>query len=293
MPVKPGIDHIVLCVRDLEAARNRFHAMGFTTTPPARHPFGTGNSLVQMGSSFVELLTVVDPARIPPHGDDSFSFGAHNAEFLNGREGMSMLVLSSSDARADEARWRASGLQTFSPVYFERMATQPDGSQSKVAFTIAFAVDSAMPNAVFFCCQQHAPDAFWQSEYQTHANGAVDFASVTLVADAPKSHAAFLETLLQNEPRLFKTGTLECDTELGQIDVISAAQVPARWGESSRPKEPGGTTFVAAAIAVSNLKTAARLLKAGGVNVVEEQGRLTVPPGACFGLALEFVQVSA
>lgn len=290
MSAKPGIDHIVLCVRDLNKAREHFHAMGFTTTPPARHPFGTGNSLVQMGASFVELLTVVDPARIPPHEDDSFSFGAHNAEFLNKHEGMSMLVLSSSDARADEARWRAAGLRTFSPVYFERMATQPDGSQSKVAFTIAFALDSRMPNAVFFCCQQHAPENFWQTEYQVHANGALDFASVTLVADRPSMHAGFLASLLECEPKVFKTGSLECDTALGQIDVVSAAQAPSIWDSDFSHSTGAGAYFAAAAIAVSNLDTTARLLKASGIHLEEENGRLTVPATDCFGLTLQFVQ---
>lgn len=287
--MRPGIDHIVLCVRDLEAARERFHAMGFTTTPPARHPFGTGNSLVQMGASFVELLTVVEPGRIPPHGEDSFSFGAHNAAFLEDREGMSMLVISSGDARADEARWRAAGIRTFVPVYFERKATQPDGSQSKVAFTIAFAVDPLMPEAVFFCCQQHAPEAFWQAEYQVHANGALDFDSVTLVAEKPAAHAEFLEILLQREPQIFKTGALDVETGLGHVKVIAPAQLPSRWRGAPGPPPGDGTPFAAAAIRVSNLNTTARILRSSGVNLAEEQNRLTVPSTDCFGLALEFV----
>ena len=65
MPARPkshprrGIDHVVLCVRDLEAARAAFQHLGFTLTPHAVHPFGTGNSLVQLQGCFIELLTVV------------------------------------------------------------------------------------------------------------------------------------------------------------------------------------------------------------------------------------------
>lgn len=293
MTDKPGIDHIVLCVRDLDAARDRFHAMGFTTTPPARHPFGTGNSLVQMGSSFLELLTVVDQERIPPHGDESFSFGAHNADFLKHREGMSMLVISSTDARADESRWRETGIRTFAPVYFERQATQPDGSRSKVAFTIAFAIDPQMPKAVFFCCQQHAPEAFWQAEYQRHANGALDFDSVTLVAENPAEHAGFFETLLQQTPQVFKTGGLDVRTGLGHISVITPALARVRLGDALGPDAEYGTQFAAAAIAVSDLNTAARILKSAGVRLKEERNRLVVPSEDCFGLAIEFVQASA
>ncbi|MEK7245865.1 MAG: VOC family protein, partial [Pseudomonadota bacterium] len=94
-----GIDHLVLAVRDLEAARD-FHArLGFTLTPRARHPFGTDNSLIQFQGSFLELLTVARPADIPSHGPDNFSFAAYNLDFLAQRQGFSMLVFESTDAR--------------------------------------------------------------------------------------------------------------------------------------------------------------------------------------------------
>ena len=48
-----AIDHLVLCVRDLEAARAIYRRLGFTLTPPARHPWGTGNSLVQLQGNFL------------------------------------------------------------------------------------------------------------------------------------------------------------------------------------------------------------------------------------------------
>ena len=54
-----GLDHLVLCVRDLEAARAAYTHFGFTVTPRAVHPFGTGNSLVQLEGTYLELLTVV------------------------------------------------------------------------------------------------------------------------------------------------------------------------------------------------------------------------------------------
>jgi D-serine deaminase-like pyridoxal phosphate-dependent protein len=46
------------------------------------------------------------------------------------------------------------------------------GSQVTVAFSLAFAADPRMPQAAFFCCQQHAPQYFWRTAYQSHANGA-------------------------------------------------------------------------------------------------------------------------
>jgi hypothetical protein len=62
--VKRGIDHLVLCVEDLELGAEFFRNLGFTTTPRARHPWGTDNCLIQLAGSFIELLTVSRPSLI-------------------------------------------------------------------------------------------------------------------------------------------------------------------------------------------------------------------------------------
>ncbi len=50
MALRP-IDHLVLAVRDLDAARATYGRLGFTLTPVARHPFGTANSLIQLNGA--------------------------------------------------------------------------------------------------------------------------------------------------------------------------------------------------------------------------------------------------
>jgi len=264
--------------------------MGFTLTPPATHPFGTGNSLAQMRSSFVELLSVVDPARIPSHDTRRFSFAAHNAEFLSRGEGMSMLVLSSEDARADEARWREAGLTTFEPVYFERNARLPDGSEAKVAFTIAFVVNERMPNTVFFCCQQHAPEAFWQPEYQRHANGAENFSSITLTAGDPRGHAAFFQALFGESGVEVVGETLRIQTMMGEVEVIPPGAVSRRFAGVPGLTRGPQARFAAAGIQVSNLEAVEACLQQGGIDCLRTHDRIMVPPAACFGLALEFVE---
>jgi len=77
-----GIDHLVIAVRDLEVARQRYAAMGFTLTPVAEHPWGTINSLVQLQGNFLELLAVGNGDNIQEPGPGEFSFGAFNRNFL-------------------------------------------------------------------------------------------------------------------------------------------------------------------------------------------------------------------
>jgi hypothetical protein len=226
-----GIDHLVLCGRDLEAMRESYAALGFTLTPEARHPFGTGNSLVQLEGCFLELLSVLDPAKIPEHEAERFSFAAFNRDFLKRREGLSMLVLDSIDARADVARFRTAGLRTYKPFDFSRKARLPDGSEVTVGFSLAFVTDPKLPNLAFFTSQQHAPEHFWKPQYQRHPNRALTVLEVCLVAEKPADHAAFLSAFSGFNAEPVKGG-ITVRTARGNISCVT----PQRFADTfARP----------------------------------------------------------
>ncbi len=196
------IDHIVVAVRNLDAAAEIYARLGFTVTPLARHPdhMGTSNRLVQFDNhSFIELVTVDRPETAVDHDfaaqPPEFSFGAHIRDYVAKREGMAALVFASDDARADANRLCALGCKSYAPLDFGREARAPDGSVSRVAFTLAFTTDPAMPDCAFYFCQNHYPQNFWKQPFQRHANGASGLASVFLVATRPSQHVPFLERL--------------------------------------------------------------------------------------------------
>jgi glyoxalase-like protein len=58
------IDHVVYGVQDLEAAGSRVkQELGLDSAPGGRHPgWGTGNRIVPLGESYIELLAAVDRA---------------------------------------------------------------------------------------------------------------------------------------------------------------------------------------------------------------------------------------
>ncbi len=186
------IDHLVLAVHDLDAAAAGYARLGFQVGARNRHPWGTENRLVQFGSSFLELITVGQAADVPPHRPGAFSFGAFVADYLRTCEGLAMLVLDSPDAAADAAAFARAGIGDFEPFFFERSGSRPDGSTTHVAFSLAFACDPGLPDAAFFVCQQHYPDAFWTAGLQEHDNGARDVTEVTLTVDDPADHDRFL-----------------------------------------------------------------------------------------------------
>ena len=60
----------ILCLtgHDLDAMRAAYAALGFTLAPRGQHPFGTGNAVIQLHGSYLELLAVARPQDVPEHG---------------------------------------------------------------------------------------------------------------------------------------------------------------------------------------------------------------------------------
>lgn len=222
-----GIDHLVLGVRDLDAAGAVYQELGFTVGARNRHPWGTHNRLIQFPGAFVELITVAEPALIPEHGPGRFSFGACVRDALAAGEGMSMLALESADAAADNRLWTSAGIGGFDTFFFERQGRRPDGQAVRVAFTLAFAAETAAPGAGFFVCQQHEPQNFWNPAFQIHANGALGVVETRFSAPSPQGHRRFFETFTGVPSRPIDSG-LRVDLPRGSI-MVERAENPPRW----------------------------------------------------------------
>jgi hypothetical protein len=282
-----GIDHLVLCTRDLDAAQKAYRSFGFTTTPPATHPFGTGNSLIQLQGCFLELISVADPALIRPPAEGEFSFGHYIRNFLRRREGMSMLVFESHDAVKDQAEFARKGLDTYAPFHFERQATLPDGKSVTVGFSLAFATSPEMPEAVFFTCQQHAPEYFWKPEYQAHPNGAVAVREVVLAAEAPGRLAGFFARMQPPCAVSVDSRGLEVATGRGQITVLTTDRFMDRFGVADTG--PDSPHFAAYSIAVADMEKLTDILRGNGVDWRRRGDSIVIDAGAAFGVLLEFV----
>ncbi len=284
-----GIDHLVLAVRDLGKARAFYELLGFTLTPRAIHPWGTANHLVQLNGCFLEILGIADAAMIPPHAPGQFSFGAHNRDFLAKREGMSMLVFQSHDARRDQAEFAAAGLTTYAPFDFGREAKLPDGGTARVAFSLAYVTDTRMPDSAFFTCQQHAPKYFWKREYQAHANGARTITEVVMAAPDPPALAEFFAKLQGAESVRVADGALAVATARGRIAVLTPGAFEARFG--APPPVPAAPHFAAFRIAGVEPLAAAVHFGAAGIPHRLDGSVLRIPATAAFGVAIELAGV--
>jgi Glyoxalase-like domain len=171
-PIARTIDHVVHAVEDLDAAAGAYRQLGFVVTPRADHPFGTSNRLVVLGGSYLELVAVTAPERIPITG-----FAARVASHLLTRgPGISHVVLSSGDPQADRAL--LGELSTGEVFSFSRPAPQPEGPAITAAFDCVLI--HAPADLGMFLCHHRVPQAVWNRTTTNHPNRATTITGLDL-----------------------------------------------------------------------------------------------------------------
>ncbi len=278
-----GIDHVVLAARDLAAISAFYERLGFTLTPQAQHPFGTGNRLAQLQGSFIELLSVTKPADVPEAGAGEFSFGAYNREYLKAGEGMSMLALTSDGWEVDRARFERAGFKLPAPFAFGRKARQPDGSEVKLDFRLTILTDPALPRAPFFTCNHlHPAHVFWKPAYQTHANGATRVAGVHMVAETPEAHIGLLKRLFGAVVPI--NGGICAGLDEAAFCVLEPEAFAETFPGARVPAVPAGQLlFAGFDVATGDFPAAEALWRENGVPFRRIGSRIFVPGDDAFG----------
>ncbi len=273
-----GIDHLVLCVGDLKKARVDYEALGFTMTPPAQHPFGTGNTLAQLQGCFLEVLAVTKPEDITEASGDDFSFAAFNRDFLKSRDGMSMLVLESSDETKDRNEFLKKDLHVYAPFDFQRLAKLPDGREETVGFSLTFVDDTSLPDMGFFTCKQWRPDLFWKKEYQSHANGAESVDEIFIVAPDPSDPVKFLASFADANDFETDEGVARVRTPRGTLGVYTPDAFAAKFPGAFDQAAFASPFFAGYAIKCADPAQARSCWKDAGLDVRDSGGQPWLHP---------------
>ena len=281
-----GLDHLAHAVRDLDAAAELYRRLGFTVGTRNRHAWGTHNRLVQTPGFFVELLTVAEPEKL---GSDGFSalFGTFNRLFLKDQEGLSLLILESSDAAADAARFRSAGIGASDAMRFEREGKRPDGSTVKVGFSLAFARDAKAPAVGFAVCQQHFPENFWNPAFQQHPNTVSGIAAAVVVSEDPRDHEAFLSSFTGVRADSGSASGITASTSRGKISVMDPVAFRSRFAVAP-PDVSRGARLAAAQFRVRDRAALSAALERGGIAASSSRGATIVGPQIALGATLVF-----
>jgi catechol 2,3-dioxygenase-like lactoylglutathione lyase family enzyme len=285
----PGIDHPLVLVRDIEAARGFYARLGFTLTPVGLHPWGTSTSLAVMQRSALELMGIYDETLIDELAAGPFRFGRHMRDALAAREGLSMVALHSQDTEADGAAMVARGIVSQGPIGFRRRVKPPGHDWDEAVVSLEILLDPALPRVSHFLARQHKPHLLWVPEWMRHPNGAYAIAAVTYLAADPAP-------LLTRLSKMFGAGVesaagWEIATGQGVFRVLRPDQWQAVFGIAPQPVltdgEPGGAAID---IAVPALPPVRNLLATAGVATLDAPTGVTVRDvAACGNVAIRFV----
>ncbi|MDH3739429.1 MAG: VOC family protein [Alphaproteobacteria bacterium] len=197
-----GIDHALIGVSDLDAAREAYERLGFTVTPRGRHiGWGTGNHTVMFDNDYVELMGIVDPTQ-----------HIHNLdEFLKSGDGLFNVVLATEDADATY-RWLREHSPNAQEVQgLQRLLTLDEGEEL-LDFRYVYLPVELTPGLNTFASQHLTPDKVRRPAWLSHPNGARRISEVTVVMER-------LDGVGEAYARLFGAEAISGDERKGSITV--------------------------------------------------------------------------
>lgn len=284
-----GIDHLVLPVEDLDVARRRFEALGFTVAPDARHPFGTENACVFFANrTYLEPLAVADRMEVDENARKGMVFLRRYLayRFRNGLEGFSKLALKSDDAAADHGRYEEEGFADGPVFAFERKAASEAGEKT-IGVRLAFAADEMAPDVTLFACQHINTEIFWAPERTTHANGARGVVEVVMTEDNPTDFQYLLQAVTEVRDDRASSFGLHFSVPNGRISVLTPTAFEAMYGEPA-PNLGRGLRLAAFVVAVADLQAVAAILGLSAIAFQQSGDMLIVPPAPGQGAPIVF-----
>lgn len=274
-----GIDHTLIGVRDLEAARMAWTRLGFTLSPRGRHiGWGTANYCVMFERDYIELLGIVDPRQ----------FTNRLNEFLEGREGLMGLAFATNDAVEAAHELAALGLHPGEPRDLARQLELPEGTVLP-RFKLLFLPAEETPALSTFLCQHLTPDLLRHPLWLEHPNGAVGLKRVMVVVDETAPLVAPYERLFGPAALTPTDNVLTIHAGRHGIVFATPDDVAAMHPEIELPDWP--RPFIASmTVAVADRERAKDHLIDWQIDHLEAaDGSLLVPPEQANGTLIEFV----
>lgn len=280
MPLKHilGADHVVVTVRDLDAAAAQWKKLGFTVSPRGTHSpqMGSANYTIMFGEDYLELLGVL-------HDTDQ---NKPTRDFLAKREGIERTAFTTDDAAAGAAELKARGLAPLGPVHFGRPVDLPNGQTGEAKFNVFRWPLSESPGGMrIFACQHLTRNTVWIPELQQHANRATRLASIEILSADPKQAAEHLSRLI-DEPVSSADGIFRVHSGGKRADFLfyDATAFARRYPDAARAGAASDGA-VALVIGTSDLAAATTAL---GANGIAHHHMVSVPAKAANGVIVSF-----
>jgi hypothetical protein len=276
-----GLDHVLIGVRDLEAARHDWQLLGFTACPRGRHiGWGTANYCLMLEHDYIELIGIVDPSQFTNNLDI----------FLESREGLLGLAYASDHMEATAAALGELGIAADGPRDLKRILELPEG-EVRPAFELLFPDPETLPAVRAFICRHLTPEMVWRPQWTRHANTAKAILEIVGVAEDPPAHAVAYR-------RIFGAGSVVAERGRLEVAVGGPTRLLLVRPDNLRdvmPQAADGRAYAAPwlaglGISVGNIDAAKGVLQSNGIAFHDAGTSLCLLPDAANGVALELRQ---
>lgn len=275
------IDHAIIGVRDLEAARICYGRLGFNSTPRGRHVgWGTANYCIMFEHDYLELLGIVDPAK--------FTNGLDR--FLEQREGLLSLALGTDDAAAAYDAWAAAGVEPGEPRQLGRLL-EGEGGPIELLFKNVMLPREHTGGMSLFGCQHLTPGPMRRPAWLSHPNGARAIRSCTVVTRDTEAMAAALRRLFGSAAITRTDRVVAAHTGHGVIVAAAPEDAELMHPLLDLPGDSALPLPVLLTLEVADPERTAAFLKLQGVSFARSpNGDVIVPAAEAHGVALELVR---
>jgi hypothetical protein len=291
--MKRNLDHVIVSVRDLDAAAAAYRRLGFLVMPRAvHHNLGTANHIIQLHGNYFELLgdfhNYADPAM---REFMSARFEGNPGESSEG--GLSMLSLSCTDLAADRERLIARGHTPSAIMNSAREVVLADGRLEATASSSMLNWRAAPRRwGTLFYSFHGKPQTIWFEPWMTHPNTVRTLLGITYCSDDFAADVSYINDMLCAEPAEHTAQRCLWPTPQGEwLELLSPAALAARFAVPVPvPATPFAVWPVALRYRVQSLVACRQALRDGGVPFVERNGLITVAAEHAAGAISEFTE---
>jgi catechol 2,3-dioxygenase-like lactoylglutathione lyase family enzyme len=289
------IDHVMICVRDLEQGIEQYRKLGFNMYPGGVHTGkGTHNAIAFNEHDYVELLSIKDPAEYDSASSKGRGWGPNLTEFIAAGGGLRYVIIQSDDLAGDVAAMRERGVDIGDAIEGGRRT--PAGQELRWK-TAVLGPANLLP-LVFIQQLTSVEERRKQVPIAgNHPNGVYKLERAYIVTrDAEAEAAIYAKVLGMPQPALHRGTVIKSEMAVFEIGPtgLGIAQ-PYEAGPASDALERRGPGPFQALYRTTSMGAAARWMHehgvpppARGVRSSGEHAMLATPPIAC-GAYIGFV----
>ncbi|MAL80352.1 MAG: hypothetical protein CMN55_14800 [Sneathiella sp.] len=277
-----GIDHSLVGVKDLEAARAAYEKLGFTITPRGSHiGWGTANYCIMFDEDYIELLGIVDPS-LETNGLDK--------ALADRGEGLLGLALSTEAPEETHRSLVEAALEPSDLITLKRRLELPEGEVLPEFRLIRLTSSAGLEAKHLFICHHLTPELIRRPEWLQHANGALHLNAVVVVVEDPGALADYYRRLCGWINVTLTDNTLTVRFGRGSLIFVNDRDIDLLFpGLTMDDEIPVLPYLIAMSVAVQDLGKTEELLNSKGIRGQRiANGTLRVRPEDACGVLLEF-----